>query len=106
LKLLLATTESRNARAKQKYEGILIRTIQPRGKFFASFLLVQERWSLSLSGLAKLKELKIFLMSFWIPVFTGMTERETGMNGEKSVIPLSHSVIPAQAGIQASEAKQ
>jgi hypothetical protein len=56
LKLLLATTESRNARAKLKIQGYPAGTIQPRGKFFASFLLVQERWSLKPKGFSETKE--------------------------------------------------
>ncbi|MDR2635468.1 MAG: hypothetical protein LBC08_01425, partial [Campylobacteraceae bacterium] len=54
------TTESRNARAKLKIRGYPAGTTQPRGKFFASFLLVQERWSLSLPGLAKQRSYEYF----------------------------------------------
>jgi hypothetical protein len=68
LKLLLATTESRNTlahksiafmgpnkTAKLKIRGYPAGTIQPRGKFFASFLLVQERWSLKPKGFSEIK---------------------------------------------------
>jgi hypothetical protein len=43
--LLFATTSPATPEAKQKYKGIPKGRYNQRGKFFASFLLVQERWS-------------------------------------------------------------
>jgi hypothetical protein len=58
--LCLHNNESRNARSKTKIRGypiyINIGRYNQRGKFFASFLLAQERWSLKPLGLAKIKK--------------------------------------------------
>jgi hypothetical protein len=40
--VVVNNNESRNARAKLKYEGIPQGRYNQRGKFFASFLLVQD----------------------------------------------------------------
>jgi hypothetical protein len=42
--------------SKTKIRGYPVGTIQPRGKFFASFLLVQERWSLKPKGFSETKK--------------------------------------------------
>jgi hypothetical protein len=59
LKLLcLHNNESRNARSKTKIRGYpnILGRYNQRGKFFASFLLAQERWRLKTLGFVKKKE--------------------------------------------------